>query len=841
LTAKRITSVLSFLAVVCLSASTCAQPKPTADQKAPPLVLARGGRSDYVIVVPNEIIPAESYAAKELSFFIEKMTGARLAIAEDGGEPREQEILLGATNARVRRLGVRLPMNGWGDDGFCIMTHRARLVLAGDAPRGTLYAVYEFLEEQGVRFFAPDVTRIPKLERLVVSPRNRVHSPAFRGRGHMLHCVQQSDNDWAVRLRCNSPWFGRWSKERGGNLRYGFAPHSFFHIIPPKKYFRDHSDWFSEIKGERIATGQLCLTNPGLLEEAIKVLLARMRTRPDIRFWDVSQMDNRAYCQCSECSALAKQEGSQSGPIIHFVNAIAERIEQEFPRNLITTFAYSYGTDPPRKAKARHNVGVRLCTIDKDCLRPMGASAPVDVNRRWAERFEGWAQHAEHLLVWDYGTNFADYMDIFPDYRTWQPNFQFYRDRRVAVVDMQGSYSAPYGELCYLRAYVIGKLLWDPSRDDRALVREYLDGVYGRHAELVDEFLDFCAVAAEASHRTSAMRASGWQFNKAGLRYEDLSPWRDKIESALAAEGEPTRVRHLKLLLLPIYKVLVEIGQPKLVKTAAGLEPDREISDDYRRTVDRLFELGRDFQVVRYREAAGDFETLEKEIRGKVQKQPYLLLESNSLLLRTLPGRGGVIAGVHAPARGTMRMRSYETYVGWKWHDPGWCEFYRIEESSSGKARLVANLSGQVELERTIEITGPRAFKVTEKLTSRGPEQIRRPLYSNLIFPMAGRDKESILIRQPDGSWAPGRFPNGRYEQMHPLGYTKGGGWALINTETGKGVAVRFTPEDIAIMGFWIDSSFSFQLITHAYRLDKDASAERTFWIEFLERGGRLR
>ena len=45
----------------------------------------------------------------------------------------------------------------------------------------------------------------------------------------------------------------------------------------------------------------------------------------------------------------------------------------------------------------------------------------------------------------------------------------------------------------------------------------------------------------------------------------------------------------------------------------------------------------------------------------------------------------------------------------------------------------------------------------------------------------------------------------------------------------------RCTPEDIAIMGFWIDSNFSFQLITHGYRLDKDASAERTLRIEFLE------
>ncbi len=799
------------------------------------LVLVCDGRSDYVIVVPDAPIPSVAYAARELASFVEQITGVLLPIITDKKPPGPYEILLGANNTHIADLGFRLPTDPWVDDGFSVVTSGSTLVLAGDEPRGTLYAVYEFLEQQGVRFLAPDVTRVPKLKLLAVEPLREVHRPAFRGRGHMLHCVQQSDNDWAVRLRYNSPWFGRWSEERGGNLRYGFGPHSFFHIIPPATYFNDHPDWFSEINGERISTGQLCLTNPALLKEVTSVLLERMRKWPQMRFWDVSQMDGSPYCQCSDCAALAKAEGSQSGPIIHFVNAVAENIEREFPQNLITTFAYSYGVDAPKTVKARHNVAIRLCPIDKDWVRPIDAESPVEVNRLWAQRFEDWSRHAQHLLVWDYGTNFADYMDIFPDYGIWKPNFLFYLAHGVKIVDMQGSYTEPYGELCYPRAYVIGKLLWDPSRDERALIQEYLDGVYGPHAKLVKSILDFCKTTALASHPDSAMTANGWAFNKGGFDYDALDGWRNKVETALASEDDPVRQRHLKLLLIPICKVLVETGKPRLIKTATGLEPDREVSDSYRSAVDRLFELGREFHIAGYREAAGDFQTLETEIRGQMKKQPYLHLESDSLSLRILPGRGGVITAAHVHPHKTTRMQKYETYVGHKWHDPGWCEFYRIDETSPDMVRMTADLSGQMEIERTFKLTGTRTFSVTDKLTNRGPEQIRLPLYSNLIFSLRDREEESVYILQPDGSWTPGRFPNGHYEHMFPLGYAKGGGWALINKLTRKGVAVYFKPEDIAQMDFWSINEFSLQLRTHTVPLDKDASTQRTFRIEFLE------
>ena len=282
---------------------------------------------------------------------------------------------------------------------------------------------------------------------------------------------------------------------------------------------------------------------------------------------------------------------------------------------------------------------------------------------------------------------------------------------------------------------------------------------------------------------------------------------------------------------------MVSADLPKLVECPEGLKPNREIGDDYRRTVDRLFQIGRDLGVKKYSEGGGDFETLEKEVRSCMRSQPYLHLSSEKMLVRLLPGSGGGIRFARIPAdKGAIRMRLSETSIGWKWHDPGWCENYQIEESSAVKCRMRASLSGMMELERTVELTAPTTIKITEKLTNRGPEQLQKPIYTNYIFPMTDgqREAETLHYLQADGKWKEGRFPNGRYEQMQAQGYNAGGGWALVSKKTGEGVAARFDPKGVAVMGFWVDNNFSFQLITPNFRLDKEQSGESSHTLEFL-------
>ena len=57
------------------------------------------------------------------------------------------------------------------------------LYLAGDRPRGTLYAVYELLEKEfGVRFWTADATHVPKREKLELPQIDLRYAPPFEVR-----------------------------------------------------------------------------------------------------------------------------------------------------------------------------------------------------------------------------------------------------------------------------------------------------------------------------------------------------------------------------------------------------------------------------------------------------------------------------------------------------------------------------------------------------------------------------------------------------------------------------------------------------------------------------------
>jgi hypothetical protein len=63
-------------------------------------------------------------------------------------------------------------------------------------------------------------------------------------------------------------------EEKYGGLPISFVQdlgncHTFGKILPSKKYFAEHPDWFSKVKGvRRNGRTQICLTNPSAFEQA---------------------------------------------------------------------------------------------------------------------------------------------------------------------------------------------------------------------------------------------------------------------------------------------------------------------------------------------------------------------------------------------------------------------------------------------------------------------------------------------------------------------------------------------------------------------------------------------
>ena len=109
------------------------------------LTITKDGTSAAVIVVDKEASLPQQYAARELASFLKQVTGAQLPIVNHAPADKAR-LLVGPAAARL--ADAKFTTDGLGAEGIVIKTVGNDLILAGGEPRGTLYAVYNFLEGQ---------------------------------------------------------------------------------------------------------------------------------------------------------------------------------------------------------------------------------------------------------------------------------------------------------------------------------------------------------------------------------------------------------------------------------------------------------------------------------------------------------------------------------------------------------------------------------------------------------------------------------------------------------------------------------------------------------------------
>ena len=215
------------------------------------LTLAAKGKSSYAIVVATDAIATEQTAAKELQSHLKLVTGAELPITTEAAAPAGKELIFVGQTAAFRVAFPNEDLASLKHEGIIMRTAGERLYLVGGQPRGTLYAVYTFLEDiVGVHWWGsrPDETFIPKQPTLDILDLNKRYVPALQYREAFYRCA--FDGVFAARSKCNGH-FERIAPEYGGHYHILGWCHTFYQLVPPDKYFKDHPEWYSEINGRR--------------------------------------------------------------------------------------------------------------------------------------------------------------------------------------------------------------------------------------------------------------------------------------------------------------------------------------------------------------------------------------------------------------------------------------------------------------------------------------------------------------------------------------------------------------------------------------------------------------
>ena len=565
---------------------------------AEPFVIARrGAEAGCGIVVSSNADECVRYAAKELRDYTKRMTGVELPIVNAAlfaSPPPKAIVLLGGTacpHAAERRAGDNAPCH---PDGFRLCVSNGWLYVTGGGSRGVLYGVYELLERfGGCGWFAPWCETVPEREVFEVpGDLDFSDAPAFDSRNTTWRELNRDKENvrFAARLRYN----GRQMKPEQGGPAVVYAKAAsdgaIGRIVPPKEYFDKHPEWYCEIDGRRQAKSgnwQICYSNPELVKFVAEVVKERLRSVPGANATSIAQNDCGGWCRCAACAACAKEEGSQSGPNIKFANAVAEEVEKEFPDAMIVTFAYQHTRHAPKHIKPRHNVMVVLCSFECSFSEPFEVSRHKNT-ARFCEDLRKWGAICPNLRIYDYCTNFRNYLFPFPDLFALAPNYRLFRENGVRWLGSQGNGSGYHGEFAELRCWLQAKLMWNPDQPVWPLIDRFLVGYYGEAAApFVKEYIKKLYAAYRISTEDLSIHDPDESAVWSGIYSERLpiseaqlaemaALWRKAEE---AVKDDPERLYNVKMGTLPlVYFKLKERYEDRFKSVWVTKNPEKFIA-----------------------------------------------------------------------------------------------------------------------------------------------------------------------------------------------------------------------------------------------------------------------
>jgi hypothetical protein len=489
------------------------------------------GKSDYIIVIPENANGHEKRAAEFLQSHLREISGVELPV------------ILTNSHESKHIISISVNQDELLDDGFEIKTIGNNLHIHGGKGRGCIYGVSEILEKYlGVKYYSPDHVIIPEQKNIILPSVNIAGSSPNSYRNINGDFTNHQDYKDFHRLHTIEDMFAK-----------GYYVHTFQRLLPWTDFFHKHPEYYAYMGGKRIID-QLCLTNEDVYRIVIGKLRDEMMLQPEKTVWSVSQDDNFSYCQCEKCSKVIEEEGSPVGPIIRFVNRIAD----EFPDKIISTLAYQYSRQAPKQTKPRENVQIMLCTIELNRSKTI-ATDPTSVS--FIRDLEDWGKISNHIYLWDYTVNFNHHINPFPNLHTLQPNIQLFVKHNVNEHFQQSNTSSGH-EFSELKSYLIAKLLWDPNADVKAIIEEFTNGYYGPAAKWIRAYID--AMESEITRLGQRLDIyeppTNHQFGL--LSHENVDKYLKLFQKAeKAVENQSPYNLHVRQAKLSLQYAIMEIGK----------------------------------------------------------------------------------------------------------------------------------------------------------------------------------------------------------------------------------------------------------------------------------------
>ncbi len=470
--------------------------------------------AEYSIYLFEGADECHTAAAEDLQKYLELASGIMLPIVR---EPAEHMIALEQVDTDDPRYEIL------GDEGFTLEVREdGNLYIVGGRYRGCLYGVYEFLEEYiGWRFavnlwtvetLSDDDLYLYESELVEISADlsdTQVPSFAYRHDGYLTYgqdCKRVSN--MLKRLNKDNTTAGAQSEY---NL-YGVSRVS-CHGLANIAFKSDYFDFLTSY--ERYwHLMQPCFTNPQFIEacelfytEYVDAQLAEGKEiGKEIVEIDLGMNDCGVFCQCQDCLEYVALDKSQAGPVLNFVNHMAEWANENYEGLYVSFLSYVGADVPPEVTRPLSNVNVSytlyfnpvnstsVCFSHKydgtECTGVRHGGSAVD-NRRWAENLEKWCEISDRVTIWTYPGMWYYVGMESPLITNLREDMKYLHD--LGVYGVYPCFNRNDTQE-YMMLYLLMELAWDADMSEeeyRNKIAELLYIFYGDGGKYVGEYLQW--------------------------------------------------------------------------------------------------------------------------------------------------------------------------------------------------------------------------------------------------------------------------------------------------------------------------------------------------------------
>ena len=469
-----------------------------------PLHLVESGRANAVIVVQKVIeerqvgldeftfpgrdnVPPRQWA-ETLRTYLERITGAKLPIVEDGANAKGPAIHVGLTEFVV---GLNLPFDKHDRDAIILKRVGDQVALVGADDWGSEMAVYDFLERIcGVRWYQPSELWeiVPATKTITVGDLDVVEEPSFKS--CMFSGVLASGMPAEVWKEC---WI--WLKRNRLRVRYAFH-HHMRAIIDPAKFGKTHPEYFPYLNGKhhvpaKGARGgwQPCYSHPGVIQTAVDAARKYFNEYPAAIGFSMGQNDMFGFCECEACTKANAGAGyhkltgkrNYSPVYFTFLNKVCRELTKTHPEKKLGCLIYASGTSVPPPFELHPNI--------------VGYVQPNDISRyHFDKRFREWTD--EQFDIWSKKLKTIGVYTWRHGRQVYIPKLELKSFEEYLRMTYQHGARGYYGEeypnwgVDAPKTYITARLLWNIEDRAEVLLNDFCTKSFEEAAVPMGKFYD---------------------------------------------------------------------------------------------------------------------------------------------------------------------------------------------------------------------------------------------------------------------------------------------------------------------------------------------------------------